>query len=188
MSGIATPTKDGKVFPDFDDVLPRISSDQNCFQLVRCCKITIVPLFYQWKQPTISQICHDFSNLSIRFLLGDIPGSQKAPGGPRGPQGVPGCTSSASAAWPPPTRRRWAWHWRTRHSGRRCSACGQRSAALRQRSGGVGGGFAENDGKMMGKLVFTGKKNHGNIDEYYSIPVDMNHPHSMVTIMWKFQD
>ena len=90
MSGIATPTKDGKVFSDFDDVLPRISSDQNCFQLVRCCKITILPLFYQWKQPTISQICHDFSNLSIRFLLGDIPGSQKAPGGPRGPQGAPG--------------------------------------------------------------------------------------------------
>ena len=101
MSGIATPTKDGKVFPDFDDVLPRISSDQNCFQLVRCCKITILPLFYQWKQPTISQICHDFSNLSIRFLLGDIPGSQKAPGGPRGPQGAPGGPRGSQVARAP---------------------------------------------------------------------------------------
>lgn len=168
MSGIATPTKDEKVFPEFDDVLPRISSDQNCFQPVRCCKITILPLFYQWKQPTISQICHDFSNLSIRFLLGDIPGSQGAPGGPRGSQVAraplqrPGLLPRADTG--PGTGGRGTAVVVAAPAARGVPHYGRGAEGLE----GLEGGLQKMMQKMMetnlGKLVFNGK-NHGNIDE-----------------------
>lgn len=136
------------MFPEFDDVLPRISSDQNCFQLVRCCKITILPLFYQWKQPTISQICHDFSNLSIRFLLGDIPGGPRGSQVARAPLQRPGLLPRADAG--PGTGGRGTAVAVAAPAARGVPHYGGGAEGLE----GLEGGFAENDGKMMGFVWF----------------------------------